>query len=115
MSEVTHLLIHTVDVQRTTRTNQGHGRWLDVPTPLHTDMAFRISSLSAAEREVAEQLKTYATHAGYAEPDSNIARGDLILPSSFPWEGRTFRVVARIDPSKPHHVKVLLELIQQGA
>jgi len=119
MSRVTHLLIHRADIRRSVQAHAGPGRFTDVPTTTYAGVSLRISSLTANELRFAEQLQTKATHSVYLEPTQDIKRGDLIVPSTDSygsrWAGLTFRVTGRIDPSKDHHVKVLVELTQKGS
>jgi len=108
-TSVTHLLIHTVSTYRNAQHEVSAGRWEKEPTLHLSNIAFRVAGASGAERQTAQQLKTYATHAGYGEPDIDIKRDDIVVK-----DGVSYRVVALVLPSIAHHTKVLLEEIQRG-
>jgi hypothetical protein len=110
MSEITHLLIHTVDVQRNTPVSLGEGKFRDEFNMLHAGMAFRVAAMSASEITTAQQLKTYSTHNGYGEPGIDIARGDRVVHGS-----DVYHVTAVLIPSvQTHHTKVTLQKIDKG-
>lgn len=116
---VTHLLIDTCDVERDLEVAVGGGRWVKQPTIVQSGTICRINVLTARERWNADQEQTEATHAGYFEPDNDIARDDFVIHTTK--EGVAvsppirYRVLSRNLPSKAHHVKVVLQEIQQGA
>lgn len=116
---VTHLLIDTCDVVRDDETSVAGGRWVKTPTIVQTGTLCRIHVLSARERWNADQEQTEATHAAFFEPDNDIARDDFVIHTTKEGEPVTppirYRVLSRNLPSKAHHVKVVLQEIQQGA
>jgi len=117
MSRVTHLLIHTVDIQRIMRVSQGRGVFTDVPTTVLYGVAFRVAGASSTEKTKAEQLKTYASHVGYGEPDLDIQRGDVVvnvIREDGTMDPSNYRVTGEVPPSIRHHTKVLMEEIQKG-
>lgn len=115
---VTHLLIHTVDVQRSTPTSVGKGKWRDSYVPHLSQIQFRISGMSASERINAQQENSPAQYVGYSEPGIDIKRDDIVTNitredgTSDPNE---YRVTGNVSPSIAHHTKVLLERIDKGA
>jgi hypothetical protein len=64
----------------------------------------------AAELMMASRLETKVTHITYTRPTEIIQRGDRIQI-----EGVEYDVTAILPPSKPHHLKILLEKRQYGA
>jgi hypothetical protein len=114
---VTHLLIHTATVERNTPIDIGQGKWRDNYAPLHTNIRFRISGLSASERRTADQLKTYAEFAGYAEPGLDIKKNDQVtgvVREDGSVDPNTYQVMGDVQPSIAHHTKVLLRVIKLG-
>lgn len=114
---VTHLLIHTVTVQRNTPVNQGAGRFLDEYADLHVGIPFRIAGNQSQERYTGDQQNTLVTHLGYGEPGLDIKRDDHItnvVRDDGSADPALYRVVGTVPPSKTHHTKVLLEQIARG-
>lgn len=66
---------------------------------------------AAGQRELmlAQRLETRVTHVTYVEPEVDIQRSDRLT-----CEGQAYSVTAVLDPSEPHHRKVLLEISKFG-
>lgn len=104
-----HLLIHTVDIQRSTSVDNGHGGFDEVFKSIGI-VAGRVSPASAKDLAVVGKEESRVTHAVYLQPTQDVSIGDKIL-----FEGRTFHVrVKRIQPSIPIYRKIMAEEIQEG-
>lgn len=118
MSEITHLLVDRVNVLRLTEEDRGHGRWLKDYVPFLTDLPFRISPLSARELRLTEQMKIYADSAGYCEDGVDLDNDDVIVVISRSGQAPTqevrYRIMSRMPPSLPKHLKVVMQTIQKA-
>jgi SPP1 family predicted phage head-tail adaptor len=101
-----HLLNRTVEVWRRAETDDGTGgqatTW--VQTGTHR---VRISQPSAQERQVAQQAHSDLTHKVYAQPGTDIRRGDELREA-----GLTLRVTATVGPSKDIYLRADCEQLQ---
>ncbi len=115
---VTHLLIDTCDVERATDVQSTPGRWTKEPAIVQVGTLCRIHVLSARERWNADQEQTEATHAGFFEPDNDVERDDVVIHRTKQGVDVSppirYRVISRNIPSKAHHVRVVMQEIQQA-
>lgn len=112
-----HLLVHRVTIKREVPTDQGDGRYVNVPTVISSNTMFRVAGMSTREQLLAQQLKTYGSHNGYGKPGLNIKRGDLVMNvirDDGTTDPNTYRVIGDVQPSLEHHTKVVLEVVKQG-
>jgi hypothetical protein len=58
---------------------------------------------------LAERMETKVTHITYSEPSRDVRRGDRITI-----EAVEYGVTAVLPPSKPHHLKIMLERREHG-
>lgn len=114
MSQITHLLVDTCNLQRKVPVSLGGGRFREDYTTFATPAVRISSSRGGSERTPAEQQVTYAYFVGYFEPDQDVKRDDKLIVLSGTHEGRMFRVMGTTDPSLVHHRRVTLEEIQRG-
>ncbi len=104
-----HLLIHTVDIQRSTPVDNGHGGFDEVFKSIGI-VAGRVSPASAKDLAVVGKEESRVTHAIYLAPKQDVTIGDKIL-----FDSRTFHVrTPNIEPSIPIYKKVLAEEIQEA-
>ena len=102
------LLNTTATVERESRTADGQGGFTTATPMVATAVPCRLSAPSAADREAGGRLDARVAQTAYALGGADIRRGDRLIVG-----GRTFRVVAQVDPSIPsHHRKLLLEEVQ---
>jgi hypothetical protein len=104
---VDHLLIHRCDLKRVVPVDIGNQRFRDDLVAYKTNVACRISSASVGERKSGEQNKSTASHVGYFLPGEDVHRDARVVV-----DGIVYRCIGRLPPSKPHHLKVLLEELQ---
>lgn len=115
--DVTPILVDRADVQRPGIESFARGQANRKPLPHLHGIPFRLHAASARERITAEQQKTYCTHVGYARPDADIRRDDVVtgvVRADGTVDPGEYRVTARLPPSLPHHLKLALEEIQRG-
>jgi hypothetical protein len=65
---------------------------------------------SGSDMILAQRLETKVTHITYCQPDKDVQRGDRLTI-----ENITYEVTAVLPPSKPHHLKLMLERREYGA
>lgn len=95
---------------RPKRISDGQGGWLQaLGEPW--EVRGRLRPASAAEREVAAQLRAEISHVLYLEGDADVQRGDV-----FSGDGDTVRVIAVRRTSAPeHHLECdCLEVQREG-
>lgn len=110
-TNIAHLLNATASWTRPTRTGS-HGRFTETPVVMDAALPVRQpAAASGRDLEVAQQLGAAATHTTYADASWAPAPNDYIDV-----DGRSYRVIVRLPPSKAdYHVKVLLEERQYGS
>jgi hypothetical protein len=115
---VSHLLIDTCNVERSAEVESTPGRWTKTPAIVQVGTPCRIHVLAARERWNADQEQTEATHAGYFEPSNDVGRDDVVIHVTKQGAAVSppirYRVISRNLPSKAHHVKVVMQEIQQA-
>lgn len=117
MSRVSHLLIHTCDIQRKTRTQVSPGKWQETYATVYSNVRCRVFCASATERMAAQRLETLTSDTGYLEPDQDIVRDDQL--ANVRREDGTvdpvnYRVTGVNKPSIAHHTKLGLQNIARG-
>ena len=104
-----HLLIHTVDIQRSSSVDNGHGGFDEVFASVAI-VSGRINPATAKDLASVGKEESRVTHAIYLAPKQDVRIGDKVL-----FDGRTFFVrVKNIEPSIPIYRKVMAEEIQEG-
>jgi head-tail adaptor len=102
-----HLLRRQMDIYRRDETADGQGgtttEWL-----LVGPANFKVDQPTAEELQVAEQSQSRHSHNIYAQPGTDIQRGDELRSG-----GQTFRLIAVVEPSQAIYRKALAELIQR--
>ncbi len=102
-----HLLIHTVDITRSTRTDNGRGGWTKTQVS-QGKVNGRVWPVNQKDLVVAAQDQARVTHSVIFRPGVDVRIADELL-----FEGRKFVVrVRNITPSIPIYHKVLAEEIQ---
>lgn len=117
MGRISHLLVDRVTVSRLAEVAKGSGRFTKELTDIATDVPFRIAPASAREVRDGEQMRSYVMYNGYCEAALDLFKDDVITVtkrSGVAIVGPRYRVVARLAPSLPQHLKVLLERIQRA-
>lgn len=101
-----HLLNRSVQVWRRAEVDDGTGgqatTWVQVAT-----QRVRISQPTAQERQVAQQAHGDLTHKVYAQPDTDIRRGDELRDTDL-----VLRVMATLGPSKDAYLRADCEQLQ---
>lgn len=111
--DITRYLIDTVNIERDTRLDLGHGRFEQKYTPLYTGIPARLFLLQPLESMIGDQRKTYTRGTLYLEPSrSDVRHEDHILPQTGACAGRKFRVTASQDPSINYYRKLMIEELQ---
>lgn len=109
MRSIGHLLIHRVDVLRSTPVDNGHGGFDEVFTSQGV-VDGRVNPITAKDLASLGKEESRVTHSIYLDPAADISIGDKII-----FESRTFHVrVKRIEPSIPIYRKIMVEEIQEG-
>jgi hypothetical protein len=109
MRSIGHLLIHRVDVLRSTPVDNGHGGFDEVFSSQGV-VDGRVNPVTAKDLALVGKDESRVTHSIYLAPATDIRIGDKLL-----FEGRTFELrVKRIEPSVPIYHKVMVEEIQEG-
>ncbi|MEV0843612.1 head-tail adaptor protein [Actinocatenispora sera] len=100
----------TLQVWRVTLVDDGAGgqteQWQQI-----ADMPCRLAQPSDTAREIAEQAGVQLTHRAYADPTTDLRRGDQLRDGT----GLVWRVWAVLGPSSPVYLRADLEQIQEGA
>ncbi|WP_211323291.1 phage head completion protein [Amycolatopsis palatopharyngis] len=96
---IAHLCNRTMTVWRRLLTEDDGGgqvtTWAEIG-----DVAVRISQPTVQERVAAQQLLGVLTHVAYAEPATDIQRGDELRDPTL-----TLRVMATLVPSAPAYLR----------
>jgi len=103
------LLKDTGTIKRVGRTATGQGGFAEALADVETNIPCRVHAASSADRQIAVKDNRAVTHASYWNAGIDVKRKDTVVIN-----GTTFSVVALLPPSKAHHLKVLLEEIQEG-
>ena len=113
---IDHLLIHRAEIRRLVPTDQGHGRWEDVPTTIATGVLFRLSLGTHREETEGKQWITRTGPVGYCRPEVDIARNDMvtnIVKEDGSVDTRLYRVTGVDRPSMVQHIRIGLEETQK--
>lgn len=104
-----HLLIHSVDIQRSVPVDNGHGGF-DQVLVSQAIVRGRVNPVTAKDLAVLGKEESRVTHGIYLDPNADIRIGDVVV-----FDGRTFHVrVKQIQPSIPIYHKIMVEEIQEG-
>ena len=104
-----HLLIHSVDVQRSASVDNGHGGFDEVYQSVAVVIG-RVNPVTAKDLASLGKEESRVSHAIYFDPSVDVRIGDKVI-----FSGRTFHVrVKRVEPSIPIYRKVMAEEIQEG-
>ncbi len=107
MSRVTHLLIHTVDVQRVGRVADGEGGFTESLSTAVSGIRARIGAPSSSDLNVASRDQTKLTDTMIFEFEDDVRHGDTI-----DWDGTGYEVLSVVRGSEPYFRKALLERIE---
>lgn len=109
MPNIGHLLIHQVDIQRSSPVDNGHGGFEEVYTSQAIVQA-RVNPVTAKDLAVLGKEESRVSHAVYFGPDTDVKIGDELV-----FDGRRFNVrVKQIQPSINIYRKVMVEEIQEN-
>lgn len=104
-----HLLIHSVDVQRSTPVDNGHGGFDEVYKSVFITRG-RVYPVKARDLAIAGKEESRVTHVIYFQPKIDVRIGDEMV-----FDGRRFRLrVKNITPSIAIYQKTMVEEIQEG-
>lgn len=108
-TNIAHLLTQTALWTRPARAGS-KGKFVETPVTMDTAAPCRVAPASARDYEIAKQMGATVSHSGYFDAAWSGQPNDDVAV-----DGRNFRVVARLMPSKTdYHVKALLEERQHG-
>jgi hypothetical protein len=109
MRSIGHLLIHSLDIQRSAPVDNGHGGFDEVYSSAAVVIG-RVNPVTAKDLAVLGKEESRVSHAIYFDAGVDVRIGDKII-----FGARTFHVrVKRIEPSIPIYHKVMVEEIQEG-
>ena len=109
MRSIGHLLIHRIDIQRSTPVDNGHGGWDEVFTSQGI-VAGRVNPLTAKDMAMLGKEESRVTHSIYLDPATDTRIGDKMI-----FGARTFHLrVKQIEPSIAVYRKVMVEEIQEN-
>lgn len=109
MRSIGNLLIHQVDIQRSTSVDNGHGGFDEVYVSQAIVQA-RVNPVTAKDLSVLGKEESRVSHAVYFSPGTDVEIGDELV-----FDGRRFNVrVRQIQPSINIYRKVMVEEIQEG-
>ncbi len=104
-----HLLVHSIDIQRSTPVDDGQGGFKDAFISVKK-LNGRVWPASSRDMMLAGQNQSRVTHAVIFPTDTDVRIDDQLI-----FDSRTFTVKVReITPSIPIYHKVLAEEIQIG-
>ena len=106
--DTAYFLNRPLDIYRRVETPDGMGGTVTGPPQLVGSAMFKVDQPSAAELIEAEQAQSSHSHNIYALPATDIQRGDELREA-----GKSYRLIAVVQPSEAVYAKALAELVQR--
>jgi hypothetical protein len=116
--DISHLLVHRADVERIVPVSLGNGRYRDDYAAHLSGIKFRLSQGSSSEQTEGQQWITRYGPVGYALPDADIKRMDIvtnIVREDGTTDTERYRVTGVHRPSLTQHIRIGLEVVQKQA